>query len=64
MQTLLKTVRLLALGFVIACASSCQPKIIVSPTEDPLWLDKGQVTPHEGWLVTQGWMADTIEGTE
>ena len=61
-------VRLWVLGFVLAGASSCirQPQVVISPVLNPVPLRQGQpfIAEHDGFFVTQGWMAMAIEGTK
>ena len=63
--TLLKTVRSWALSIALTVgASGCYhkpPEVIVSPVADPLWLEKAEPAPYQGWLVTQGWIDADIE---
>lgn len=54
---------LLAILFLFIL-TGCPPKVVVSPVEDPVWLEQSQPAPYEGWLVTQGWMSECIEHTE
>lgn len=49
---------------LLFAVSGCGPGLVVSPVEDPLWLDKDQLAPYEGWLVTQGFMDQVIESTK
>ncbi len=55
---------LLVLGFASVGVVSCHPKVEVSTVADPVWLEKDEPAPRDGWLVTQGWMTEAIESIE
>ncbi|HDZ39570.1 MAG TPA: hypothetical protein ENH62_15065 [Marinobacter sp.] len=63
-QILIKMALLLVLGGAsVLGVSGCGPKLVISNSLDPVWMEQDQPTPFEGWLVTQGKMQEMIEAT-
>lgn len=52
-------------AFLFIFSGGCFHRVVeISPVLAPVWLEREEPVPYEGWLVTQGWMEAVIEGTK